>query len=34
MHSDIETLERIELIKDLRVGNYDVWLELIYSEKA
>ena len=24
MHSDIETLERIELIKDLRVGNYDV----------
>ena len=24
MHSDIETLERIELIKDLRIGNYDV----------
>ncbi len=24
MHSDIDTLERIELIKDLRLGNYDV----------
>ncbi len=24
MHSDIETLERIELIKDLRLGNFDV----------
>ena len=24
MHSDIETLERIELIKDLRIGNFDV----------
>ncbi len=24
MHSDIDTLERIELIRDLRLGNYDV----------
>ena len=24
MHSDIETLERIEIIKDLRIGNFDV----------
>ncbi len=24
MHSDIETLERIELIKELRIGNFDV----------
>ena len=24
MHSDIDALERIELIKDLRIGNYEV----------
>src|SRR3546814_14999776 len=24
MHSDVETLERIELIRDLRLGVYDV----------
>lgn len=24
LHSDIETLERIELLRDLRLGNYDV----------
>ena len=24
MHSDIETLERIELIKNLRIGKFDV----------
>ena len=24
MHSDVETLERIELVRDLRLGEYDV----------
>ena len=28
MHSDVETLERIELIRDLRLGVYDVLVEI------
>ena len=32
MHSDIETLERIELIKDLRIGNFDVLVGIIFLE--
>ena len=29
MHSDVETLERIELIRDLRLGVYDVLIGMI-----
>ena len=30
MHSDIDTLERIEIIRDLRIGVFDILLELIF----
>ncbi len=31
MHSDIDTLERIEILRDLRLGTFDVlvWAELL-----
>ena len=34
IHSDIDSLERVEILRDLRLGEFDVWLELIYYVKA
>ncbi len=34
MHSDVETLERIELIRDLRLGVYDVLIGINCCAKA
>ena len=34
MHSDIDTVERVEIIKDLRLGKFDVLVELICLERG
>ena len=34
MHSDVDTLERIELIRSLRVGDYDVLMASIFCARA
>ena len=33
LHSEVKTLERIEIIRELRMGKYDVLSELTYYEK-
>ena len=34
LHSDIDTVERVEIIRDLRLGNLMYWLELTYCVKV
>ena len=31
LHSDIQTMERMELLRDLRLGEYDVLSKIEYS---
>ena len=33
MHSDIDTLERIEIMRDLRLGVFDVLVGINFLEK-
>ena len=34
MHSDIDTLERIEIIRDLRLGVFDILVGINLQEKV
>ena len=34
LHSEIDTLERGDILKDLRLGTMTYWLELIYCVKV
>ena len=34
LHSDIDTVERMEIIRDLRIGNLMYWWVLTCCEKA
>ena len=34
LHSDIDTVERVEILRDLRLGAFDVWSGLTYCAKV
>ena len=34
LHSEIKSLERVQIIRDLRTGKFDVLMELIYFERV